>query len=229
MLQRTPEWRVARCGKATASRVADVIARTKTGWGAARKHYMDAVVAERITGRPQDWKEVRSLTDRADMEPDARDCYMFYTGNEVEIVGFIDHPSIPNAGASPDGLVESDGMIELKCLDAGNHLKLISGDDSVMLEYLPQVDFGIACTEREWCDFVAFNPSMPEEMKLFVKRIERDDKRIAALETSVIEFLAEVDRRVRHIQAIASGKSEITADLEASIQLATKGGADVIQ
>ena len=129
MEQRTPEWYAARCGKVTASRLVDVIARTQKGWGAARGKYMEQIIAERLTGRPQDMRNVRSLSERADMEPDARDAYTFYTDNEVEEVGFIQHPSIEYAGASPDGVVADDGMIEIKCLDAATHVRLLSGDD----------------------------------------------------------------------------------------------------
>jgi hypothetical protein len=199
--QRSLEWRMARCGAVTASKVSDVIKTINGGkaYSAKRANYLDMIVAERITGKPQDWKEVKSLTDRAEMEPDARACYSFYTGNEVSLVGFVQHPSIERAGASPDGIVRRSGMIEIKCLDAGNHLKLFSGDDSVMLEYLPQVHFGMACTGRKWCDFVAFNPTMPEEIKMFRRRIERDEKVIAAIESEVRKFIAEVDTRVAHI------------------------------
>lgn len=200
--QRSDAWRIARCGAVTASRVSHVIKTINGGkaYSAKRANYLDMIVAERITRQPQDWREVRSLTDRAEMEPDARACYSFYTGNEVSLVGFVQHPSIERAGASPDGTVRKSGMIEIKCLDAGNHLKLLSSDDSVMLEYLPQVHFGMACTGRKWCDFVAFNPTMPEEMKMFRRRIDRDESLIAAIEAEVRKFIEEVDARVAQLR-----------------------------
>lgn len=195
-LQRTEQWRQDRCGKATASRVLDIITRTRNGWGHARGKYLDQLIAERLSGRPQDMRRIKSLDDRSDLEPDARDAYCFYTDNEIELVGFVPHPTIENAGASPDGLVNSDGMLELKCLDAGNHHKLFAGDLSPLEDYLPQVHFGMACTERKWTDLVAYCPIMPEELKMFRQPIQRDDDLIVVLEREVKAFLAEVDSKV---------------------------------
>lgn len=195
-LQRTPEWYQARCGRATASRIVDIITRTRNGWGHARAKYLDQLVAERLCGRPQDMRRIKSLDDRADLEPEARAAYSFYTDNEIELVGFIPHPTIENAGASPDGLVNSDGMLEIKALDAANHHKLFAGDLSPLEDYLPQVHFGMACTERKWCDLVAYCPIMPEELKMFRQPIQRDDDLITRLESAVKEFLAEVDAKV---------------------------------
>jgi hypothetical protein len=137
------------------------------------------------------------MTERADMEPDARAAYTFYTGNEVELVGFIDHPTIPNSGASPDGMVNADGMLEIKCLDAANHVKLLSGDDSVLLDHLPQIHFGMACTGRAWCDFESFSPLMlDEDMRVYIRRIPRDTDVIKKLENAVKDFLNELDERL---------------------------------
>lgn len=198
--QRSEAWRDARCGSVTASRVADLVKMNQNGkFSAKRATYFNELVAERITKHPQDWKEIRSLTERAELEPDARACYTFYMGLEVDVVGYVKHPVIENAGASPDGTVGQDGMVEIKALDAANHVRLISGDDSVMFDYLPQVHFGMACTGRKWCDFVAFNPTMPEDMKLYVRRIPRDKDCITQLETAVKQFLTEVDSRVKEI------------------------------
>ena len=207
--QRSPEWYELRCAKVTASRIGDVIARTQKGWGAARGKYMEQIVAERISGRPQDMRNVRSMTERADMEPDARDAYWFYTGNEVELVGFVSHPTIEYAGASPDGNVDDDGGIEIKCLDASNHIKLLQGDDSPMLDYMAQMMFQMACTGRQWVDFVSYSPIMPEELKLFIRRIPRDDDVIAKLEDAVKAFLAEVDDKVFRLLALTGGDSDV--------------------
>lgn len=203
-LQRTKEWHQQRCGKATGSRVSDVIARTQKGWGAARAKYMKQLVAERLCGHPQEKRAVKSMDDRSDLEPEARAAYSFYTGNEVELVGFVDHPTILNAGSSPDGLVSHDGMIEIKCFDSDKHVDLLSGDDSALLDHLPQVHFELACTGRQWCDLAAYNPIMPEELKLFIRRIERDADVIEKLETIVKEFLEEVDARVQKVLALAT-------------------------
>lgn len=227
MEQRTPEWYAARCGKVTASRVADVVTRLKGGgWGAPRAKYMDQIVAERLSGKPQDMRNVRSMTERAEMEPDARVAYEFYTDRAIELVGFVPHPTIENAGASPDGYVDEDGGVEIKCLDAATHKKLLLGDDAPMLDYQEQMDFQMACTGAKWVDFVAYCPIMPEELKLIVKRVDRNDERIAKLESSVIQFLAEVDTQVRQILGATNGKSALTVALEQSLEAA--GGANVI-
>lgn len=198
-LQRTDAWRQDRCGKVTASRVGDIIKTINGGkaYSAKRANYFNELVAERLTNKPQDWKEVKSLTDRAEMEPQAVACYEFYSGYRVDLSGFIQHPEIEFAGSSPDGLIQKDGGLEIKCLDGGNHVKLF-GDrpEDVMDEYLPQVNFNMACTGREWWDFIAFNPHMPEHMKMFRRTIRRDENCIKLLETAVIEFIAEVDQRV---------------------------------
>src|ERR1044071_555494 len=226
MEQRTPEWYQARCGKVTASRVCDVVARTQKGWGAARAKYMDQLVAESLSGKPQDMRNVRSMADRAGMEPEARIAYEFYTDREIKLVGFVPHPSIENAGASPDGDVDDDGGVEIKCLDASNHTKLLLGDESPMLDYQEQMDFQMACTGNRWVDFVAYCPIMPEELKLIVKRVDRDDRRIEKLEVAVIQFLAEVDEKVKRVLALTNGKSALTVALEQSLE--TKGVAHVV-
>lgn len=225
-IQGSPEWYAERAGKVTASRIADVMARTKTGWGAARKHYMDRLVAERITGKVLPQKTVASLDRRLEMEPEARIAYEFYSGNEVSEVGFIQHPTIPNAGASPDGLIADDGGLEIKCCDTFTHIEILTSG-TIDKAYIQQCDFGMACTGREWWDFASYDPAMPEELKLFVKRIQRDDSRIAEIESAVIEFISEVDAKVKQVLALTNGKSELTVALEASIQMA--GGTNVIQ
>lgn len=227
MEQRTPAWYQARCGKVTASRVADVIARTQKGWGAPRAKYMDQLVAERLSRKPQDMRNVRSMTDRAEMEPEARIAYELYTDRSIELVGFVPHPFIENAGASPDGNVSNDGGVEIKCLDAANHTKLLLGDDGPLLDYLPQMDFQMACTGNKWIDFVAYCPIMPEELKLIVKRVDRNDERIAKLEAGVIQFLSEVDAKVNQVLGLSNGKSSLEVALEQSIAMV--GGSNVIQ
>lgn len=219
MEQRSPEWWAARVGRVTASRIADVMARTKTGWGAPRKHYMEKLVAERLTGQPMPQRAVASLDRRLEMEPDARVAYEFYSDNEVIEVGFIEHPTIPNAGASPDGLIGEDGGLEIKCCDTATHVEILS-TGVIDKGYIYQCDFGMACTERDWWDFVSFDPTMPEELKLFVKRIPRDDARIAEIEAAIIEFSAEVDAKVQQVLELANGKTPLEAVLEKSLAVA---------
>lgn len=217
MQQHSAEWWAIRCGRVTASRVGDVMARTQKGaYTAARGHYLKEKVAERITGKPRDRRRVKSLDDRLDLEPDARAAYEFYSDAIVELAGFIEHPSIPFAGASPDGLVGTDGGIEIKCCDPEQHLEIITAE-AIDPDYIYQCHFNIACTERLWWDFTAFNPEMPEELKLWVKRIERDDILIAKMEHEVVEFLAEVDQKVAQVRGLIDNKTPLTVALEESI------------
>lgn len=208
MEQRSPEWYAARCGKVTASRLTDILPLKSSGkWGVPRGKYMEQIIAERLTGRTQDKRKVPSLIERADLEPEARDAYSYFSDNDVELVGFVDHPTIGDAGASPDGLVGEAGMIEIKCLDAATHIRLWSGDDSVMLDYLPQMMFQLACAGREWCDFVSYSPFMPEELKVFTRTIARDEVCIKGLEDHVRLFLSEVDAKLAAVLALCRKKA----------------------
>lgn len=193
--QGTPEWLQQRLGKATASRICDIIARTKTGWGASRASYAAQLVAERLTQRP-----VESFTNAAmqwgtETEPEARRAYSFRLDVDVEETGFIDHPKIAMSGASPDGLIGGDGLVEFKCPNTSTHIATLLGD-AVPAKYLTQMQWQMACTGRQWCDFASYDPRLPETMRLFVKRVERDDAEIIRLEDAVSEFLAEVDQTV---------------------------------
>lgn len=216
MQQGTAEWFQSRLGKVTASRIGDLMARTQKGWGAPRKHYLAEKVAERLTGKNKDRKRVASLEERLDLEPDARAEYEFRSDNVVDLVGFIEHPRIPNSGASPDGLVGLDGGIEIKCCDTSTHIETITAG-AIDRDYLLQMQFGMACTNRQWWDFVSFDPNMPEELKLYVQRVERDDKLIEEIETNVIEFLAEVDQKVAQVRALMRGSTPLEHALESSL------------
>lgn len=217
MDQHSQEWWDARCGKVTASRIGDLMATTKKGWGAARGHYLDEKVAEIVTGKPRDRKKVASLEHRLELEPDARAAYEFYRDSEVALVGFVEHPVIPRCGASPDGLVGLDGCVEIKCPDSETHINTWLGK-VVDRNYVLQMQFGMACTGRQWWDFVSFDPNMPEELKLYVQRVERDDVMIKAIEDAVIEFLAEVDEKVAQVTALMRGSTPLAAALEGSLE-----------
>ena len=217
MDQHSAEWWQIRCGRVTASRVWDIMARTQKGaYTAARGHYLREKVAERITGKPRDRKRVKSLDDRLDLEPDARTAYEFYYDQKIELAGFIEHPRIPNAGCSPDGLIGTDGGIEIKCCDPEQHLEIIT-TESIDPGYLCQCHFNIACTERDWWAFTAFNPDMPEDLKVWRRVIERDREVIANMEHEVIEFLAEVDQKVAQVQALMRGSTPLADALEGSL------------
>lgn len=198
MDQQSEEWFSARLGKVTASRVADVIARTKSGPAATRANYMAELVAERLTGARGETFTNAAMQWGTDNEAEARMAYEFRTDATVEQVGFVLHPTIEMAGASPDGLVLADGLVEIKCPQTATHIEtLLTG--SIPGKYETQMLWQMACTGRVWCDFASFDPRLPEEMRLFVKRFDRDDKRIAEMEEQVREFLFDLDTTVRRL------------------------------
>ena len=201
IIQGTPEWFDMRRGKVTASRVADVIAKTKSGWGASRKNYAAQLVAERLTGQTADSYSNAAMQWGVDTEPEARAAYEFYSDVDVVEVGFVDHPSIKMCGASPDGLIGDGGMVEIKCPNTATHIETLGGQ-AVPKKYVTQMQFQMACANRAWCDFVSYDPRMPDAMRMFVARVDRDDALIAGLEKDVIEFLAELDAKVSELQKI---------------------------
>lgn len=195
LVQGTDDWKQARCGLVTASRVADVVAKTKTGWGASRANYMGELIAERLTGNAAEGFTNAAMQWGTDQEPAARIAYEFMTNASVEQVGLVLHPTIGETGASPDGLVGKDGLVEIKCPNTSTHIDTLLGQ-KVPEKYLTQIQWQLACTKRQWCDFVSYDPRMPATMELFVQRVERDDERIADLEAGVVEFLAELRKKV---------------------------------
>lgn len=207
MNQQTPEWFAARCGHVTASRVADVIAKTKSGYSASRANYMAQLIAERLTGTVAESYSNAAMQWGNEKEPEARELYEFQVDAEVEQTGFVLHPEIKMTGASPDGLVGDMGLVELKCPNTATHIEtLISG--SVPAKYVTQMQWQMACTERHWCDFVSYDPRLPAEMRLFVRRIHRDASMIDEHELEVIAFLADLDMKIGQLQAAVAPARE---------------------
>ncbi len=198
--QGTAEWLALRAGKVTASRVADVIAKTKTGPGASRANYMAELIAERLTGEPAEKFVNAAMAWGTEKEPEARALYEFLTDAEVTQVGFVPHPSISDSGASPDGLVGTDGMVEIKCPNTATHIETLLGQ-VVPAKYITQMQWQMACTGRLWCDFASYDPRMPDSMRLFVKRIERDDQFIEATSQEVIAFLEELAEKEQALRS----------------------------
>jgi putative phage-type endonuclease len=199
MEQRTEEWHQARLGKVTASRVADVMAKTKAGYGASRANYMAELIVERLTGRPGDSFQSPAMTWGTNTEPLARAAYEAHKGVLVEEVGFVPHPTIPMAGASPDGLVDMDGLVEIKCPNTATHIEtLMTGN--VPLKYVLQMHWQMICTGREWCDFVSFDPRMPEGMQLFVARFMYSNDTASDLIKEVTAFLKELGDKVSSLK-----------------------------
>lgn len=201
IIQGSPEWHALRIGKVTASRVSDVIAKTKTGWGASRANYMAELIAERLTGEPAEKFSNAAMAWGTEKEPDARAAYEFFRDAQVVEIAFIDHPSIGMTGASPDGLVGDHGLVEIKCPNTATHLDTLL-TQAIPTKYVTQMLWQMACTGRQWCDFVSYDPRLPETMSLFVKRVDRDDKLIASLERDVAEFLAELDLKLAQLDTL---------------------------
>ena len=212
-LQRTDEWFNARLGKVTASRIADVCARTKSGWGAARKNYMAELVAERLTGERVEGFTNAAMQWGTDMEPEARIAYEFYRDVSVVECGFIPHPTIAETGASPDGLVGDDGLVEIKCPNTATHLETLLGSN-LPEKYFLQMQWQMACTGRQWCDFASYDPRLPESMRLYVDRVKRDDDAIKAIERDVADFLNELRDTVHALRKRYEPESIDTSPLQ---------------
>lgn len=199
--QGSDEWFRERLGKVTASRVADVIAQTKTGWGASRANYMAELIAERLTGKTADSYINAAMQWGIETEAEARAAYAYYADAEVQEVGFVPHPTIAMSGASPDGLVGDVGLVEFKCPNTATHLDTLLGE-AIAGKYITQVQYQMACCPgRQWCDWVSYDPRLPEKMRLFVKRVPRDDTVIAQQEKLVRGFLSELDQKITALEA----------------------------
>ena len=200
MEQRTDDWFAARLGKVTASRVADVVAKTKSGYSASRQNYMADLIVERLTGQKASNSSNAAMDWGVEQEPAARAAYSARAGELVEEVGFIDHPTIAMSGASPDGLV-GDGCVEFKCPNTATHLEYLLAGKPVE-KYVTQIMWQLACTGRPWCDFVSYDPRLPEHLQMLVVRVPRDDNRIAELEAEVQKFLSELDDKLQQLEKV---------------------------
>jgi putative phage-type endonuclease len=200
IIQGTPEWFAARCGKVTASRVADIIAKTKTGASASRENYLAQLVCERLTGQPAESYSNAAMQWGTDTEPFARAAYEARMDILVTEVGFVAHPWITMSGASPDGLA-SEGMVEIKCPNTATHIETLL-TKTVPAKYISQMMWQMACADRPWCDFVSFDPRLPEKHQLFIKRINYDPEMVNLLENSVIQFLGDVDLKIQQLESL---------------------------
>jgi hypothetical protein len=157
-------------------------------------------VAERRCGRSceREFNKSQAMLDGIDREETARAMYALACFEPVTECGFIVHPRINMSGASPDALVGKRGIIQIKSPEWEAHLVALKGEGAhaIKKEYLCQMQWELACTERLWCDYVSFNPDWPEDEQLVTVRVDRDDVRIAELEREVMTFLAEVDAEI---------------------------------
>lgn len=202
IIQGSPEWFAQRSGKATASRIADIIAKTKSGPSASRKNYAAQLVAERLTGTVEQGYTNGAMQWGTEKEPEARAAYAFLHDADVIEAEFIVHPSIADSGASPDGFVGADGLVEIKCPNTATHIETLLGK-TVPAKYITQMQWQMSCTGRAWCDFVSFDPRLPDHLALFVRRVPRDDAYIAELEAEVRAFLLEVSATVSALEKYA--------------------------
>lgn len=201
MEQRTDEWYAARLGKATASRIAGIVAKNKDGKPAASRENIAVELAlEILTGNRQEGFTNAAMQWGTGTEPLARIAYEIHIGTLVEEAGFIDHPTVPMSGCSPDGLVGADGLIEIKCPNSATHLKTITSGKADP-QYIPQMQWQMAVTGRQWCDFVSYDPRFPEKHRLAIFRVERDQKYIDTLEAEVLAFNKEVQAIVERLKS----------------------------
>jgi len=198
IVQGTDEWKQLRLGKATASRIKDIIAKTQKGYSTSRDKYMTQLLLERLTGTVAESYSDAAMAHGVEQEPFARAAYEAAKNVMVDQVAFVNHPTIEQAGASPDGIV-GEGLVELKCPMSHTHLESILGgiDD----QYKVQVQWQMACTGAKWTDLCSFDPRFPAELQLVIKRFERDDAYIATLEKEVIKFLTELDDKLNKVKS----------------------------
>lgn len=195
--QGSPEWLASRCGVASASRFAAIMATIKTGEAAERRNYRTDLVVERLTGKPLETFTTNAMKQGIEREPLARVAYETRTGNMVEQVGFCRH-DVLLAGASPDGLIDEEGGLEIKCPERSAHLRYLQ-QDMEPPEYTWQIQGGMWITGRQWWDFVSYNPDFPQHLQLIVRRIKRNEEAIKKLAAEVVKFLSEVDAEVERV------------------------------
>jgi len=198
--QGSVEWFQERCGRATASRFKDVLAKIKSGEAATRRNYRAQLVVERLTQLAQETYSNAAMQYGTETEPQARAAYEFKTDNAVEEVGFIQHSDLL-AGCSPDGLIGADGGIEIKCpFQSAVHIDtLLTGMPS---EHMAQIQGSMWITGRQWWDFVSYDGRLPAHLQLHVERIERNGQYITALEADILAFLDEVSETVKKLEAL---------------------------
>jgi len=193
--QGSPEWFQMRLGKVTASRVADILAKTKTGPSASRQNYLIELAIQRTTGIIQESYSNSAMEWGTQTEPQARVAYEITTNNFVDKVAFIDHPSIKWFGCSPDGFVSDRGLLEIKCPNSATHWEYFKSKKPPQ-KYFIQMQAQIAVTNKDWCDFVSFDPRMPDRSQLLIVRVDRDEAFIAEMEAEIKKFLDEVEVEV---------------------------------
>lgn len=197
--QGSKEWLELRLGKVTASRIADVLAKGKSGEALSREDYRYELVVQRLTGDPGESFTNAAMEWGTATEPQARIAYEAFADVFVEQVPFVLHPTIEWFGCSPDGLVQDDGLLEIKCPNSKTHVKYLNAGKPPA-KYVPQMQCQMAVTGRKWCDFVSFDPRLPGDLQLFVVRLDRDEDYIKSMEAEVVKFLSEVETMFKQLK-----------------------------
>jgi exodeoxyribonuclease (lambda-induced) len=208
MEQRTDEWFKARLGKVTASKIHDIMIKTKVGESTYKTKYRLQLVTERLTGKVVPMFMNDAMKHGVEYEDEAKLEYAnrnkLLVGTDLTDVGMIDHPSIDMCGASPDGMVGDKGLIEIKCPQPITHTTTIETGE-IHKRYIHQMQWQMSCTGREWCDFVSYHPDFPDDLKMFIKRVPRDNELIARLEEEVSTFVQEVEYKIKTIKENLNG------------------------
>jgi putative phage-type endonuclease len=199
--QGSEAWKLLKVGKVSASRMADLLAKTKSGASASRAKYMAQLLCERMTGQPTEFFTTVAMQRGTEIEPIARAAYEAENLTSVEQVAWVEHPTIPMAGCSPDGLVGEHGLIEIKCKEIHNHLDSIL-NDRIDPDHQAQMMWQMCVTGRQWCDYVCFDDRAPEGLQLFVKRLHRDEEKIKQMEDEVRTFLKDLESMIQKLNEI---------------------------
>lgn len=223
--QGTLAWKDARAGNVTASRISDVMTKPRKGnkESSVRANYRAQLICERLTDKSQE-NEYQSYDMRrgTELEPFARAEYELRHGVMVNKVGFVKHPTIKMAGCSPDGEIGIDGLLQIKCPKNAIHLDyLLTG--IVPVEYRSQMWFEMACTGRQWSDFVSYNSNLPDHLQLFVVRLKRDDGEIAIIEEEVLKFNAEIEEIIVNLPK--SSPDDLTSEWTGALDDLKERGA----
>lgn len=201
MKQGSAEWFKARLGSVTGSRIVDIMPGVKGKYLAGRKNYMSEKVIEILTGQSPEHFTSEAMQWGTDTEPLARAAYEALTGNFVDEEGFVPHSTILKLGASPDGNVNPDGCIEIKCPNTATHIETLTGK-SINRAYIFQMQTEMMCLNKQWCDFISFDPRLPDNLQMFIQRIERDETLIMEIEFEVKKFQEELKIMLEKLKSI---------------------------
>ena len=204
LVQGTDAWKFARVGSVGASDAPKVVRKTKTGYSADRDTLMVAKMLERLTGQPVNIPQTFAMQQGMEREPIARMTYSIIKNRDVQEVGIVPHPTVKGSHASCDGYVGDKGLVEIKCPLPVAHMDTLD-KGSIPSDHMTQMQWQMACTGRDWCDYVSFNPDFPLKLQMFVKRVPRDPERIRELEREIAKFVAELEAKLARLSGKAAG------------------------